>query len=147
VGKDRSTITNLLRVLTLPEAVQRLVETGALSAGHARALAGLAEADAMALAHDVTTSGLSVRQLEERVRESRAPNTKAGRKRQPELTQRGVRGSAVARQIEDQLRHHLQTDVQIDLTGESKGTLRIAFYSADDLERLMELLVPSRELT
>src|SRR5690349_22044647 len=61
VGKDRSTVTNLLRVLTLPEAVQQLVESGKLSAGHARALVGAGEADAIRLAGDAVSNGLSVR--------------------------------------------------------------------------------------
>src|SRR3954454_15223653 len=55
VGKDRSTITNLLRVLTLPEHVQQLVESGKLSAGHARTLAGLEHSDVLALAEQIVT--------------------------------------------------------------------------------------------
>ncbi|HKW10412.1 MAG TPA: ParB/RepB/Spo0J family partition protein, partial [Gemmatimonadaceae bacterium] len=68
VGKDRSTITNLLRVLTLPDSIQRFVESGQLSAGHARALAGIEDADAIALANEIIASGLNVRQTELRAR-------------------------------------------------------------------------------
>lgn len=139
VGKDRSTVTNLLRVLTLPEAVQQLVESGKLSAGHARALVGVGEADAVRLAGDVVSNGLSVRQLEQRVREQRAPS-KAQRSREGDTRQK----QSAVRRLEDELRHHFQTDVQIDLSGDAKGTLRISFYSADDLDRLMELIIPNR---
>ena len=139
VGKDRSTVTNLLRVLTLPESVQQLVESGKLSAGHARALVGVGEAEAARLAGDVVSNGLSVRQLEQRVREQRAPSKSQASR---EVVSR-QKQSAV-RRLEDELRHHFQTDVQIDLSGDAKGTLRISFYSADDLDRLMELMIPNR---
>jgi ParB family chromosome partitioning protein len=142
VGKDRSTVTNLLRVLTLPEPVQQLVESRALSAGHARAIAGLPDSAALSLAHEAVTKGLSVRQLEERARGTRTSakpqvdgESKVGR---------SSRSQAAAREIEDRLRHYLQTDVQVELTGDSKGIVRIAFYSADDLERVMELIAPER---
>lgn len=139
VGKDRSTVTNLLRVLTLPESVQQLVESGKLSAGHARALVGVGEAEAARLAGDVVSNGLSVRQLEQRVREQRAPSkSQASREGGSRQKQSAVR------RLEDELRHHFQTDVQIDLSGDAKGTLRISFYSADDLDRLMELMIPNR---
>jgi ParB family chromosome partitioning protein len=140
VGKDRSTVTNLLRVLTLPEAVQQLVESGKLSAGHARALVVAGEADAIRLAGDAVSNGLSVRQLEQRVREQRGPS-KAQASREPGS---GHKQSAVVRRLEDELRHHFQTDVQIDLSGDAKGTLRISFYSADDLDRVMDLMIPGR---
>src|SRR5436305_5356886 len=57
VGKDRSTITNLLRVLTLPDQIQRMVESGTISSGHARALAGLTETDSIALAQEIVQAG------------------------------------------------------------------------------------------
>ena len=144
VGKDRSTITNLLRVLTLPEPIQQFVESGKLSAGHARALAGIADDEAMTIAQHVIADGLSVRQTEQRVRVQRngserpraeAERASSARKRDPAV-----------RQIEDQLRHFLQTDVQVELSGDSKGTIKVSFYSPDDLERLMELILSdSRE--
>ena len=71
VGKDRSTITNLLRVLTLPDSIQRFVESGKLSGGHARALAGIADDEAIELANEIVANGLSVRQTEQRVRQKR----------------------------------------------------------------------------
>src|SRR5690242_1894585 len=140
VGKDRSTITNLLRVLTLPTPIQQLVESGKLSAGHARALAGIGEEEAIAVAEQIIADGLSVRQTEQRVRLKRN-----GSERPRENSERSLstvrKHDPAVRQIEDQLRHYLQTDVQIELSGDSKGMIRVSFYSPDDLERLMELIV------
>lgn len=142
VGKDRSTVTNLLRVLTLPEPIQRLVESGKLSAGHARALAGIADEEAIAIADVVIANGLSVRQTEQRVRQTRSGSERA--REDPGRSLPGLRKRDPAiRQIEDQLRHYLQTDVQVEVNGDSKGAIRMSFYSPDDLERLMELIVKS----
>jgi ParB family chromosome partitioning protein len=139
VGKDRSTITNLLRVLTLPESVQSLVESGKLSAGHARALVGVGETEAVALATEIVDSGLSVRQTEQRIRHRRDATTA-----KPSTRRADRRPNAAARQLEDELRHYLQTDVQIDLRSDSQGSVRIAFYSADDLDRLLGLIIKNR---
>jgi ParB family chromosome partitioning protein len=138
VGKDRSTITNLLRVLTLPEHVQQLVESGKLSAGHARALAGIEPVDALAIADQIVSRGMSVRQTEELVRKKRGATT-------PTRAE-GASGkrSAIVRQLEDELRHYLQTDVQIELRGDANGAVRISFYSPDDLERIMGMMIPNR---
>ena len=139
VGKDRSTITNLLRVLTLPDHVQQLVESGKLSAGHARALAGMDHAEALATADQIVGRGLSVRQAEELARKRRSTMA-------PARKDDGGSGkrSAVVRQLEDELRHYLQTDVQIELRGDANGAVRISFYSADDLERIMALIHAGR---
>lgn len=140
VGKDRSTITNLLRVLTLPDHVQQLVESGKLSAGHARALAGMDHTNALATADHIVSRGLSVRQAEELARKQRGAVTSSP---SPAPVGGGKR-SAVVRQLEDELRHYLQTDVQIELRGDANGAVRISFYSADDLDRVMALMLPER---
>jgi len=141
VGKDRSTITNLLRVLTLPLSIQQLVESGKISGGHARALAGAEEADAIAIASEIVARGLSVRQTEQRVRARRSGSGAADNGAKAKASPVERNHNPAARQLEDQLRHYLQTDVHIELNGESKGSVRIAFYSADDLDRVMELIV------
>lgn len=139
VGKDRTTITNLLRLLALPEQIQQAVADGKLSTGHARAIAGATDADsATRLANEAITAGLSVRQLEERVRALRA-STK-GKPQQIRPSTASGHFSPAARTIEDELRRYLQTDVHIKLTGPSKGTLTVAFYSTEDLERIIELI-------
>jgi ParB family chromosome partitioning protein len=141
VGKDRSTITNLLRVLTLPQSIQQLVESGKLSGGHARALAGAEEADATTIATEIVTNGLSVRQTEQRVRARRSGSGASDNGAKANASPSSRHRNPAARQLEDQLRHYLQTDVQIELNGESKGSVRIAFYSSDDLDRVMGLIV------
>lgn len=143
VGKDRSTVTNLLRVLTLPEEVQQLVSDGKLSAGHARALVGIGQDEAIRLAGDAVVNGFSVRQLEQRVREHREPSKEPKSKRNFEKTQTQT---AVVRRLEDELRHRFQTDVQIVLRGDAQGVLQISFYSADDLDRLIDLIIPNRQI-
>ena len=141
VGKDRSTVTNLLRVLTLPQSIQELVETGKLSAGHARAIAGIEDADAVEIAADIVARGLNVRQTEQRVRAKRGASYKQGDRTGRSPTIATTKHNPAARQLEDQLRHCLQTDVQIELSGDSKGSVRISFYSADDLDRVIDLIV------
>ena len=139
VGKDRSTVTNLLRVLALPEPIQQAVMEGKLSTGHARAIASVNDADAaIGLANEVIARGLSVRETEERVRLGRAPakEAKAGSRQGKE-----AQANPAARRIEDDLRRYLQTDVHLKLTGPSRGTLSLAFYSAEDLDRVLDLIM------
>ncbi len=137
VGKDRSTVANTLRLLALPASVRRLVWDGALTVGHARALLGLGEASAMAdLAREVVAQGLSVRDVEQRVR------TQSGTKKGKAPTATGDARSAEVRHLEDRLRRHLGTDARIVQAGKSaKGELRIPFYTHEDFERVLELIL------
>ena len=138
VGKDRSTVANTLRLLALPASVRRLVWDGALTVGHARALLGLGEPTQMAdLARQVVADGLSVREVEHRVRTaSRAKRSGAGGTSTPDSR------SAEVRRLEDRLRQRLGTDVRIAQAGKSsKGELRIPFYSVEDFERVLELIL------
>jgi ParB family chromosome partitioning protein len=139
VGKDRTTITNALRVLTLPAAVRRMIQDGQLTQGHARALLVLGNERAMSdMAREIITHGLSVREVERRARESTEKAPRAGKPRTE--TAESPFKTAEVRRIEDQLRRHFQTDVQIALTERQKGEIRLAFYSLDDFERLLEAL-------
>lgn len=141
VGKDRTTVTNLLRILGLPDSVQRMVEDGRLSSGHARALLGLADAVVAAdVAGLAAARGLSVRDVEQMVRERTGSTQRQTHKTKP-VTDLPPAGDAVVRGIEDDLRRYLQTDVRVRLTGGTKGTLELAFYSNDDLVRLIELIL------
>ena len=148
VGKDRTTITNLLRVLSLPEAVQQMVEQGALSMGHARALLALeADATISEFAANAATGGLSVRQLEQKVRDRMASSASdAGGGRAPNAPRDGkaTSTSSAARRIEDDLRGYLQTDVRVYADADSKGRVEIGFYSAEDLDRILELILRER---
>jgi ParB family transcriptional regulator, chromosome partitioning protein len=147
VGKDRTTITNLLRVLGLPEEVQQLVERGDLTTGHARALLALGpEHSSFDLANSAVSARMSVRELEQRVRELMGGAHAAGqpkalpggeRRAQPSSTSLDPGG----RRIEDDLRRFLQTDVRLRVSAKSKGRIEVSFYSNDDLDRLLELIL------
>lgn len=146
IGKDRTSITSLLRILQLPTIVLDLIEKGQLSAGHARALVAIDdERRALALANEAIAHQLSVRELERRVREILQPPQQATTKpaRAPAAP---VQTSPIIRRLEDELRRRLQTDVRIRLTASEQGAIEIAFYSADDLERVLDtVLGPNRE--
>lgn len=139
VGKDRTSITQMLRILQLPAVVLEIVEQGRLSAGHARALAAVDdERRSLALANEAVARELSVRELERRVRDALqskpAPAPRGRASGAPS-------GPAVVRRMEDELRRRLQTDVKIRLTGPERGAIEIAFYSADDLERVLDVVL------
>jgi ParB family chromosome partitioning protein len=146
VGKDRTTITNLLRVLSLPGAVLGLVVGGQLSAGHARALLMLKdERQQVALANEAVAGQLSVRETERRARE--AGTTTTAPRPSSAVTEARVAAPTTpasadpaTRRAEAVLRKRLQTDVQIQSTGNERGVVRISFYSHDDLDRLLELV-------
>ena len=140
VGKDRSTVANTIRLLALPTAVRRMVREGDLTIGHARALLSLGDDQRMLeLAKAIIAEGLNVREVERRVREAgtgraatatRGAAPKAGTVRPPEVGR-----------IEEELRKHLQTAVKIQLAAKEKGEIRISFYSSDDLERVLDLVL------
>ena len=128
--KNRSSITNLLRLLKLPIQIQQDVIDDRLSMGHARLVAGLKKsADQWTLRNTIIKRGLSVRQSE------------ALAKRITRSTNTMVKGSAkdpYLRSLEDNLKRSLGTKVQINKRGK-KGTVVVHFYSDDELDRLLEL--------
>ena len=137
VGKDRTTIANMLRVLQLPEVVRKLLQDGQLSMGHAKVLLGLEDPAMIAtLAREIVKEGLTVREVERRLREFAGPRTgkKAGRPRSVDRLPPEVK------RVEDRLRRYLQTDVTVTVGKNDRGTLTLHFYSADDLERLLEAM-------
>jgi len=137
VGKDRTTIANMLRLLQLPESVRRLLQEGQLTMGHAKVLLGLDDPAKIAgLAREIVNDGLTVREVEQRLRG--VAGTRRGKKSgRPRAIDRQ---SPELKRIEDRLRRFLQTDAVIKVGPRNRGTLTIHFYSADDLERLLELL-------
>ena len=135
VGRDRSTVANALRLLKLPAAVLQMLHEGQLSVGHARALLALEDPKvAMNLAREAVAQGLSVREIEDRVRGGRAPE------RRPRM-KRGVGPAPEVRRVEDALRRRLGTDVRVSLRAKGKGQIHVAFYSNDDLARVLELML------
>jgi ParB family chromosome partitioning protein len=141
VGRDRSTVANAIRLLKLPKSVQALLDAGALSAGHARALLSLpGERDIVRLAREAVAKDWSVRELEQHARSPR--QTVSGRPGKGRGAKRAV--PPEARRIEDALRKKLGTDAKVVLTGKGRGHLSLRFYSSDDLARLLELLLGRR---
>jgi ParB family chromosome partitioning protein len=137
VGKSRVTITNTLRLFQLPPSIQKLVSEAAITAGHARALLGTPDrAFQEALARRIVAEGLSVRTVEDIVRErgdleATAPSgTTARPGRAPKLRQAGMQ------ELEDLLSEHLSTHVKVQETAGGGGKVVITFADLDDLERL-----------
>ena len=137
LGRSRPQVSNTLRLLRLPPGVQRRVAAGVLSAGHARALLGLPDADAQErLAHRIVAEGLSVRAVEEIVTVGddsttpRAARVSAKRPTAPGLAD-------LAQRLSDRL----ETRVRVDL-GRTKGRITIDFASLDDLDRIVTVLDP-----
>jgi ParB family transcriptional regulator, chromosome partitioning protein len=136
VGKDRTTVTNSLRLLKLPEEMQDAVERGEVSAGHGRALLAVTSPSDQQLLFDrVVKRGLSVRETEQAAAAlNRGRRRGAGGKRPAG----SVRDPNV-REVEERLVERFGTKVQIR-GGPSRGRIEIAYFSADDLERVLELL-------
>jgi|SRR5215470_5350780 len=131
IGVNRSTVSNTLRLLRLPEQIQELVANGNVSAGHARALLGLESAERQnELARLIAKRGLSVRHVESMVATAQsAPQAqRAGRKVDP-----NTRAAAL------EMERTLGTRVKIVGSGK-RGKIEISYFSGDDLQRLYELL-------
>lgn len=144
VGKSRSHIANMLRLLQLPDAVKRLLQAGAISAGHARAL--LSAEDVEGLARQVAEQGLSVRQTETLARRVKtAARGQDGEAEDAGAPPRagGARGNgakdADTRALEDDLSALLGLKVEIDLRGRG-GTLRIHYQTLEQLDDVLNRL-------
>ena len=132
VGKDRSTVANLLRLLKLPVSVRRLVESGRLSAGHARALLAVDDpARAAELGQQAAKQGWSVREVERRV----TGISKKKRKRKRTAT-----SDPIVKAFEGQLRDHFSTRVTIREQADRKGSIEIQYHGSEDFERIYEMM-------
>lgn len=135
IGRSRSQVTNMIRLLGLPATVQRRVAAGVLSAGHARALLGLPDAEAQdRLASRIVAEGLSVRATEELV----ATRGDAGTERP---ARRPRKAAPALTGLADALSELLDTRVSVEL-GRNRGKLTVAFATVDDLERIIAILAP-----
>ncbi|WP_313407331.1 ParB/RepB/Spo0J family partition protein [Aeromicrobium sp.] len=137
IGRSRPQITNTIRLLKLPPAVQRRVAAGVLSAGHARALLAVPNPDLQdRLAVRVVAEGISVRQLEEIVRFGDEEATPAARK----LSTRP--SSPRVAELGHRLSERFDTRVKVDF-GKSKGKIIVEFATIGDLERIVDLMDPT----
>jgi ParB family chromosome partitioning protein len=133
LSKSRPVITNTMRLLNLPPAVQRRVAAGVISAGHARALLSLTdEKEIENLANRIVAEGLTVRAVEEIVASGGA-KVKAGSIRSGKIV------APKLKQIADDLSDHLDTRVNIEL-GKQKGKIVIEFATIEDLERINKVI-------
>ncbi|MCU1591482.1 MAG: parB-like partition protein [Frankiales bacterium] len=136
IGRSRSTITNTIRLLQLPSSVQRRVAAGVLSAGHARAILGLASPEAQErMAERAVAEGMSVRGVEEAVTlaggDEEAPARKK-RSRKESPAEFGV--------VADRLAERFETRVKVDATGKGKGRVVIEFAGLEDLQRIVDVI-------
>ncbi|WP_111894118.1 ParB/RepB/Spo0J family partition protein [Acinetobacter sp. MB5] len=133
VGKARTTISNLLRLLTLAEPVKELMQTGILDMGHARAILTLKAKDQERIADIVIEKSLSVRQTEQLVREFNLPKSE---KVKPEP-------SPDLEQLTQKLSERFNANVQIDHTQHGKGKLVIHYHSLDELDGILNICLAS----
>jgi len=133
LGRSRPLISNTIRLLNLPDAVQRKVAAGVISAGHARALLGLTDAaEIEKLASRIVAEGLSVRAVEE-VIATMKPTPKSAKK----SSVKGVSGAGLA--AAELLSDYLDTRVSVE-TGKGKGKIVIEFAGSEDLQRIVDLI-------
>jgi ParB family chromosome partitioning protein len=134
LGRSRPLISNTIRLLNLPESVQRKVAAGILSAGHARALLGLTDAKEIEkLASRIVGEGLSVRATEEIIATHKPAKTSTIKK----STSKGVSGAGLA--ASELLADYLDTRVSVEM-GKGKGKIVIEFAGNEDLQRIVDLI-------
>ena len=135
VSKNRTTIANSLRLLKLPETVRNYLITGELSSGHARAILGLPEPEQQEeLAKRVVEKGLSVREVEKLVKLM----TKPPKEKKENSEDRDL--SFIFRDLEERMKGIMGTKVMIHQKDKNKGRIEIEYYSASELERIVELI-------
>jgi ParB family chromosome partitioning protein len=134
VSKNRSTVTNYLRLLKLPPVIQASIRDGEITMGHAKALISVTDAGKQLYIHKhIIQQGLSVRKVEDMVREEqRAGIKKEGKQPEPISFQ--------MQKIQDDLASKFSTRVKLKLSSQGKGSIEIPFLSEDDLGRILEML-------
>lgn len=130
VGRDRASVANICRILSLPAAVQGMVASGQLTLGHAKVILGTKNAaDQLTLAKRILRDRLSVRQAEQLVKK----RSGKARSRQPA-------GNPLHTDVEERLRKHLGTKVVVR-SKRQKGELVVAYYSQEDLTRIVDVIL------
>ena len=134
LGRSRSTVSNLLRLLALPGPVQQMLHRGELEMGHARALLSLPLVEQLQLAQCIVADGLTVREVEQRVQQAPVAD-KVGRKPQP-----AARADADVARLTELLSDRLGMSVALRHGGKGRGKLIIDYASLDELDGLLEKL-------
>lgn len=134
VSKNRSTITNSMRLLKLSDNIQQMIIDGKISAGHAKVLLSVENtSEQEKIAQELISKSLSVRELEKLVKQYIKPRKKKKSKDDKDY-------SLFYKEYEDRLKDILGTKVQINTKDKNKGRIEIDYYSAAELERIVELL-------
>lgn len=140
VGKDRATVANTLRLLKLPLKIQEEVSIGTISMGHARAILSLeSEVEQLEACEKVIKKGLSVREVEELVKRMKKESVSRETSPTKEL-------DVTLAACEEDLMRALGTKVKIKQETTGKGKIEIEFYSASDLDRIIEKIIPHSDL-
>lgn len=151
VGKKRSTVTNYLRLLKLPEEIRNGLRDKVISMGHARAIMGVEDEETqLMLFHETVEQGYSVRRIEEMVREYNDPQAGSapeGQEAHPEAKKPKAKAQTPEeyRVLGDHLSSYFHANVKLACSADGKGKITIPFTSADDLERIIEILDSSRQ--
>jgi ParB family chromosome partitioning protein len=136
VGKDRSSISNTLRLLNLPKEIQEQVSRGKITQGHARALLGLADSkEQLEFFEKILKDSLSVHELERLIQES--PRRK---KTSQVLSAKKSKKDPHVVAVEEELQQAIGSKVRINVNKKNRGTIAIEFYSLEDFERIANLL-------
>jgi ParB family chromosome partitioning protein len=134
IGVSRPAVSNSLRLLSLADQVQTMLEAGAITAGHARTLVGLEPQEQIRLGNEMVARGLNVRQAEQLLQR------RAGQRQHAKVAVSEPDADVLA--IERQLRQALGTEVRLQAKAQGKGgRLVIEYYGDEELERLIELLL------
>jgi ParB family transcriptional regulator, chromosome partitioning protein len=135
VGKDRSTVTNYIRLLKLPPKIQAAVRDNVLSMGHARAIINVDDvAVQLKLYEEIVKNNLSVRKVEELVRHAAPKNTGKGRPKNPTSL------SSEYKSIQDRLAGFYETRVEVKPGSKGSGKIILSYFSTEDLNRLLDML-------
>ena len=130
LGKDKTTVSNSLRLLNLSEEIRSFIEEGTISAGHAKALLAISnDRRRKKVASDIIKKGLSVRETEQLAKAEPGTRAKTAKHKDPEIAF-----------IEEQLQHYFGTKVNIH-QGKKRGRIEIQYYSNEDLQRLLGLVL------
>lgn len=134
VGKSRPAVANVMRLLNLPEEIQDMLKEGEISAGHARALLGIADKENMIeIAKSIASQDLTVRDVERLAK-------KQSSDKKPKAEKQHQKRAPIYDEVELSLNEHLSRRVKVMNDKENNGTLQIEFYSEDDLVQLAKLL-------
>jgi ParB family chromosome partitioning protein len=133
VGRDRSTITNLIRLLKLPPEVQSMLDSGSISAGQARPLLSIGDRKTLLkLAEKISNEGWSARRVEDEVARIQSP--------EPERVAREQKSDPNVAALENRLRAHFTSRIQVQHKKDGSGKIAIGYANLDDLDRIIELL-------